>query len=779
MASCRAIGSSPFRSSQCLPEWATPSDAAEEAAQLKMALAASLSEREPARNVGCKRSFPSKLSESIPVIDVTDSEEDSMVVSAPVSAPSMPSRKTARKTSGQVGTEDSYQQHLAVGKIQAGVAGDIQELQAVCMHLRVSKVRPWQQSVLQNWRQRRDCLVLSGTGSGKSFCFQAPALMANGVVVVISPLIALMRDQVHALHCKQVSACFLGSAQPEASVERDALMGKYRIVYLCPETLVRLLDGLQSLHKTTGIALFAIDEAHCISKWGHDFRPNYLRLGLLRNTFLGVPLMALTATATARVQEEIVRELGMSDPFKQINTFYRENLRFSVRDSRCTARDLSGDLGPFFPSSASTPVASDLAQTAAAHVAAEDSEDLDEEEEEHRMRSDAAQLEDVEASSSRVEVDDAIVSSAMESFTSSSKAALPLTIIYVPTRNETESIAAWISARGYSAKPYHAKLPKSQLAATYAHFVHGSLDCVVATIAFGMGIDKSDIRRIIHYGPPQSIEQLHQETGRAGRDGGEAECILFTNLSRMPSLLPNKMRSDQETLICMEQLRSLREYEVDRSGCRAKYLIAYFGEYRDATWRCGSCDLCLGDQGCGLDFSGDCNLLFKAINDLSQHLERKAYDRMPSVVNVLTGRAHRSFKDLAALPSFGLGQHRSRQYWSSFAFALEQMGLLTRKCVRPSRYIAAPTECTAAGLRFWEALSTRKAPPWLTCWVAPADVMLGMRLAPRRKEGGTGKGAGKRQHWQSISKGGGKAGRRGRCFKCGEDGHWAIRCSRQ
>uniref|UniRef100_A0ACD5TX96 Uncharacterized protein n=1 Tax=Avena sativa TaxID=4498 RepID=A0ACD5TX96_AVESA len=307
-------------------------------------------------------------------------------------------------------------------------------------HFGFSCVKGFQKEALDAWSAHKDCLVLAATGSGKSLCFQIPALLTMKIVVVISPLISLMHDQCLKLAKHGISACFLGSGQPDNRVEGKAMAGMYKIVYVCPETVLRLMEPLKKLAEKPGIALFAIDEVHCVSKWGHDFRPDYRRLSVLRENFCSrklkflehdIPLMALTATATLHVREDILKSLKMSEhTLVVLTSFFRPNLRFTV---------------------------------------------------------------------------------------------------------------------------------------------------VVATIAFGMGIDKSNVRRIIHYGLPQSLEAYYQEAGRAGRDGKLSDCTLYCSFMRTPTLLPNK-RSDEQTRAAYRMLLDCFHYALNTSTCRAKILVKYFGE---------------------------------------------------------------------------------------------------------------------------------------------------------------------------------------------------------
>ncbi|KAF2316844.1 hypothetical protein GH714_042185 [Hevea brasiliensis] len=413
-------------------------------------------------------------------------------------------------------------------------------------HFGYSSVKSFQKEALAAWLAHQDCLVLAATGSGKSLCFQIPALLTGKVVIVISPLISLMHDQCLKLSRYGISACFLGSGQPDSGVEQKAMRGI-------------LIKPLQGLAESRGIALFAIDEVHCVSKWGHDFRPDYRRLSVLRENFnarnlqflkFDIPLMALTATATIQVREDILESLNMSKETKiVITSFFRPNLRFLVT------------LSPAFHS----------CSFAYGEFCGESP---------HKDWEMSGLAETIDASST-AEKRLALLQEPLEEGP---------TIIYVPTRKETLSIANYLCDYGVKAAAYNASLSKSHLRQVHKEFHDNMLEVVVATVAFGMGIDKLNVRRI-HYGWPQSLEAYYQEAGRAGRDGKLAECILYANLSRIPSLLPSK-RSEDQTKQAYKMLSDCFRYGMNTSCCRAKRLVEYFGE--DFSYeKCLLCDVCV------------------------------------------------------------------------------------------------------------------------------------------------------------------------------------------
>lgn len=589
--------------------------------------------------------------------------------------------------------------------------------------LRLQHLHPWQRGILEAWRAGKDALVLSGTGSGKSLCFQLPALVEDrSVVVVISPLISLMRDQVASMAERGIAACFIGSAQTDPTIEQRALGGEFPLVYMCPETVGRLLGRLLALSSQGRIRLFAIDEAHCISRWGHDFRRSYLALGSLRRHFPSVPLMALTATATERVREEIISSLGLHQPYTCINSFYRTNLAYSVRHSLCLRENWEEDLGALFPV---------------------------------RSRS---------ASSGTT------TGAGPQSASVGHRSTEPCTLVYTPSRREAEGIAAWLVRRGASAAPYHAKLPRAHLDDVHMRFLQGALACIVATIAFGMGINRGDVRRVVHYGYPQSLEALHQETGRAGRDGCPSECILFANLQVPPKLLPSK-RDRETTQICLAMLNSLYAYAISESGCRVRVLLNYFNETKGSSWRCGACDLCGAGstRAVATDINQDCFRLLEGVQQvarlrcaLGRGLEQFGY-----VVHALVGRAPREAKGdsigVDSLPCFGAGSARPPKFWRALAQMLLQAGLLHAtgagraghgQVAAPATFLHCP-ELTELGRVAFESLQRGEHVPLISSLEMNADVaaILGGEAndKPAKPAGRTASGAqacnGRREGW--------------------------------
>ncbi|EOA19953.1 hypothetical protein CARUB_v10000204mg [Capsella rubella] len=520
----------------------------------------------------------------------------------------------------------------------------------------ISSLRSFQREALSTWIAHKDCLVLASTGSGKSLCFQIPALLTGKIVVVISPLISLMHDQCLKLSRHRISACFLGSGQLDNCIEEKAMQGMYQIIYVCPETVVRLIKPLQKLAKTHGIALFAIDEAHCVSKWGHDFRPHYRRLSVLRENFCAsnleflehdVPIMALTATATVHVQEDILASLHLSKETKTVLTsFFRPNLQFSVKHSRTKfassyAKDFQSLIDLYTEkrklNGKKLAVISRVSdgQNDFGYIDAENIHETDYDEDDEDQENNLAK----EKNSNGKEMLEEYLEDETDTFQSVDDwdvacgefCEMPpcevldmpapsekqtdyegLTIIYVPTRKESVNIAKYLCGVGLKAAAYNASLPKKHLRQVHQDFHDNKLQVVVATIAFGMGIDKKNVRKIIHYGWPQSLEAYYQEAGRAGRDGELAECVLYADLSRAPTLLPSR-RSKEQTEQAYKMLSDCFRYGMNTSQCRAKILVEYFGE-NFSSKKCNICDVCTKGPPEQVNVREEANLLFQVIS---------------------------------------------------------------------------------------------------------------------------------------------------------------------
>src|SRR5688572_16000854 len=368
----------------------------------------------------------------------------------------------------------------------------------------------------------RDSVVVLPTGGGKSLCFQAPALVHPGLALVVSPLISLMKDQVDGLTANGVPAACFNSALPadeRAAVLRGVREGRYRLLYVSPERLAG--EGSDSFLTQLGpstISFIAVDEAHCISQWGHDFRPEYRQLARLREVFPGVSLHAYTATATARVRRDIASQLALRDPIELVGSFDRPNLVYRVLARAQLKKQLL-----------------DVLARHSGHAG----------------------------------------------------------IIYCTSRKEVDALSAWLCESGVRARPYHAGLADGERARNQDAFLDEHADVVVATVAFGMGIDRSDVRFVVHAGAPQSLEHYQQESGRAGRDGLEAECVLISSSADFLKWRVMLERNGELTEARRGLLRDMERYAAS-VGCRHKHLLAYFGE-QDPRDGCAACDFCLDE----------------------------------------------------------------------------------------------------------------------------------------------------------------------------------------
>ena len=450
-------------------------------------------------------------------------------------------------------------------------------------------LRPFQLGAALALAGGRDCLVVSGTGSGKSVCFQLPPLLSGGVAVVVSPLISLMRDQVGALRARGIAAEFLGSAQPDPAALGRALSGRVAVVYVCPEGLGRLGPGLADLlgrmrggrgggepSQPSGPPfpplVLAVDECHCVSKWS-DFREAYTTIGMFREHYLpGVPCVAVTATATPRVREDVMRSLRLRPGATvAVHTFDRPNLHYAVR--HCEGGTGAGAAG----------------EVAALLLPLLREARTSEEEMGRRRRQRPSEGGRPPTTLPR----------------------FPGTIVYCPTRADCEGLAkaldgalrrarrniGWRVPAGDGptlAEAYHAGLDGRVREGVQSRWTRGDVLAVCATVAFGMGIDRPDVRLVCHVGWPQSLEAFHQESGRAGRDGGPARTVLLVPSVTVPRLFPSPGRSQETTEAATEMLRQMHEYGVRGDGCRRRFLLGYFGERAPSPRSPGGgcCDLC-------------------------------------------------------------------------------------------------------------------------------------------------------------------------------------------
>jgi ATP-dependent DNA helicase RecQ len=471
--------------------------------------------------------------------------------------------------------------------------------------------RPGQERVVRDALAGRDLLAIMPTGGGKSLCFQLPALLRRGVMVVVSPLIALMQDQVRLLRDMGIPATFLNSSlEGRESWERmNALQrGEYKLLYLAPERLLlpEFLGGfLTQLHDSQGLSGFTIDEAHCVSEWGHDFRPEYRQLGTLRERFPEVPVFAFTATATGRVREDIVHQLRLRQPAVDVASFNRPNLYYAVRpkDKRRTYQELL-----------------------------------------ERIRKGGAG------------------------------------IIYCLSRRKVDELSAQLAGDRVRVLPYHAGLDAETRRDNQDAFIRDDAQVIVATVAFGMGINKPDVRWVVHYDLPKTMEGYYQEAGRAGRDSDPADCILYFALGDIHTaeyLIAQKVHPEtgepleQEQRLARQALRKVLDY-AESSECRRAVQLRYFGEAFQPP--CRGCDNCLSPKTLE-DWTVEAQQLLSCVARLAQRGSRfgAAY-----VIDLLRGSENQKIIDRGhqSLSTYGIGKERSQEEWRHLARALLHQGLV-------------------------------------------------------------------------------------------------------
>ena len=458
-----------------------------------------------------------------------------------------------------------------------------------------------QEDIIKNVLEGNDTFVLMPTGGGKSLCYQLPALILPGTAVVISPLIALMKNQVDAMRSFSEDdgvAHFMNSSLTKAAIQQvksDVLSKKTKLLYVAPESLTK--ESNIEFLKQVDVSFYAVDEAHCISEWGHDFRPEYRRIRPIINEIGKAPVIALTATATPKVQHDIQKNLGMLDAHVFKSSFNRPNLFYEVRPKKGATKEIIKILKDNTGKSA---------------------------------------------------------------------------IIYCLSRKKVEELAETLQVNGIKALAYHAGMDAATRAANQDKFLMEEVDVIVATIAFGMGIDKPDVRLVIHYDIPKSLEGYYQETGRAGRDGGEGRCIAFysyQDIQKLEKFMQGKPLAEQE--IGKQLLLETVAY-AETSVCRRKVLLHYFGE-KYTVENCETCDNCVNPKEL---FEGRDSI----VKVLKMVLELKEKFKADHVINVLTGHATSAVKSYKhhKLESFGIGSENDDKYWNAVIRQALVNGLLDK-----------------------------------------------------------------------------------------------------
>ena len=462
-------------------------------------------------------------------------------------------------------------------------------------HFGYSTFRPQQQDIIANVLEKKDTLVLMPTGGGKSICYQIPALLMDGVAIVISPLISLMKDQVESLKANGIKAAYFNSSLDpvqERTVIQNAIDGEIKLLYVSPE---KLFSITKTWLRDVKVSMFAVDEAHCVSMWGHDFRPEYTQLGEIRREYSHVPFIALTATADKTTRKDIAKQLKLQKPTLYISSFNRPNLSLEVRANIPKKKKISE------------------------------------------------------------------IISFIENRPNQSG------IIYCLSRKQTEEIASELRANHIEAYAYHAGMSNDKRAQIQEEFINDDLQIITATIAFGMGIDKSNVRWVIHNNLPKNIEGYYQEIGRAGRDGLPSATRMYFNLRDL-MVLKKFATEGEQTSIYIEKLNRMLNY-AEATSCRRKILLAYFGE--DLKNDCGNCDVCKNPP----QFLDGTILAQKALSAIRRTNEEIG---VTMLINILRGSSNQELysKGYQNIKTYGVGSDISFKHWQHYINQLINIGVM-------------------------------------------------------------------------------------------------------